>query len=69
MTLTLPGLTITRPNLDTSRGQYYRSGPPMTAALRDEMARQGAADANREAVRQASSPALQQMARAAARRR
>lgn len=67
MTLTLPGLTITRPNLDTSRGQFYRSGPPMSAALRDELARQGAADANREAVRQASSTALQQMARAAAR--
>lgn len=66
MTLTLPGLTITRPNLDTSRGQYYRSGPPMSAALRDEMARLGTADAAREAVRQASSPALQQLARAAA---
>jgi len=66
MTLTLPGLTITRPNLDTSRGQFYRSGPPMTAALRDELARLGTADAGREAVRQASSPALQQLARAAA---
>jgi len=66
MTLTLPGLTITRPNLDTSRGQFYRSGPPMSAALRDELARLGTADAGREAVRQASSPALQQLARTAA---
>ena len=67
MTLTLPGLTISRPNLDTSRGQFYRSGPPMTAALRDELARLGTGDAAREAVRQASSAPLQRLARDAAR--
>lgn len=67
MTLTLPGLTISRPNLDLSRGQFYRNGPPMTAALRDELARLGTADATREAVRQASGAPLQKLARDAAR--
>lgn len=67
MELTLPGLLISPPNVDASRGQYYRSGPPMTAAMRDDLARRGSRDARREAVRQASSPSLQQLARTAAR--
>lgn len=67
MVLTLPGIRISPPNLDGSRTQIYRSGPPMFAAMRDEMARQGVRDARREAVRQASSALLQQLARTAAR--
>lgn len=67
MELTLPGILITPPNLDASRGQYYRTGPPMTAAMRDDLARVGIADARREAVKQASNPLLQRLARDAAR--
>lgn len=67
MELTLPGILISPPNLDASRAQYYRSGPPMTARMRDDLARQGVADARKEAVRQASSPLLQRLARDAAR--
>ena len=64
--LTLPGLTITRPNLDVARAQYFRDGLPMSDALRDRLAREGAAAATQEAVRQASAPQVQNLARAAA---
>ncbi len=67
MTLTLPGLTITRPNLDEARAQYFRSGVPVTGAMRDALARAATAGAEREAVRQASGPHMQALARAAAR--
>lgn len=67
MTLTLPGLTIAPPNLDPARAQYFRDGVPVTGAMRDNMARAAAAAAKRDAVREASSPMLQNLARAAAR--
>lgn len=67
MTLTLPGLTITKPNLDEARAQYFRSGVPVTGAMRDAMARAATVGAEREAVRQASGAQMQVLARAAAR--
>lgn len=67
MALTLPGLTITRPNLDMARAQYYRGGLPMGGEMRDAMARISARDAARDAVRQASSGPIQKLARDAAR--
>lgn len=67
MALTLPALTITKPNLDVARAQFYRGGLPMGGEMRDAMARASASDASREAVRQASSASLQQIARNAAR--
>lgn len=67
MTLTLPGLTITRPNLDEARAQYFRSGVPVTGAMRDAMARVASQAAARDAARQASGAHLQRLARDAAR--
>lgn len=67
MALTLPALTITRPNLDASRAQYYRGGVPMGGEMRDAMARVSARDAARDAVRQASAGPIQKLARDAAR--
>lgn len=67
MTLTLPGLAITRPNLDESRAQYFRDGLPVGGAMRDAMARAGTVAASREAVRQASGAELQRLARNGAR--
>lgn len=67
MTLTLPGLTITRPNLDEERAQYFRSGVPVTGAMRDAMAQAASRAAAQDAVRQASGAHLQQLARDAAR--
>lgn len=67
MAVTLPGLTVTRPNLDMARAQFYRGGLPMGGEMRDAMARVSARDATRDAVRQASSAAIQKLARDAAR--
>lgn len=67
MTLTLPGLTIAPPNLDEARARYFRDGLPLTGAMRDTMARANSVAATREAVREAGNPALQTLARAAAR--
>lgn len=66
LSLTLPGLTITKPNLDGARAQYFRDGLPMNNALRDAMARASAQGAAAEAVRQARSAQVQNLARAAA---
>lgn len=67
MTLTLPGLTITQPNLDEARAQYFRSGVPVTGAMRDAMAQAASRAAAADAVRQASGAHLQRLARDAAR--
>lgn len=66
LTLTLPGLTLTPPNLDEARAQYFRGGLPTSGARRDEMARANTRAASREAVRQANGAQMQALARAAA---
>lgn len=66
LTVTLPPLTVSRPNLDEGRAQYLREGVWITREAQDELTRDNTRLAEQQAVQQAANPTLLGLARAAA---
>lgn len=66
LTVTLPPLTVSRPNLDEGRAQYLREGVWITRTAQDELTRANTKLAEQQAVQQAANPVLLSLARAAA---
>jgi len=66
LTVRLPALEVTRPNLDEARAQYLREGMWITRAAQDKLTRDNTRLAERLAVEQAANPVLLGLARAAA---
>lgn len=66
LTVQLPALEVTRPNLDEARAQYLREGVWITRAAQDKLTRDNTKLAERLAVEQAANPVLLGLARAAA---
>ncbi len=66
LTVRLPALAVTRPNLDEARAQYLREGVWITRAAQDKLTRDNTKLAERLAVEQAANPVLMGLARAAA---
>lgn len=66
LTVRLPGLEVTRPNLDEARAQYLREGVWITRAAQDKLTRNNTLLAERLAVEQAANPVLMGLARGAA---
>jgi len=67
LTVTLPPLTVSRPNLDEARAQYLREGVWITSTAQDKLTRDNTRLAEQQAVQQAANPVLFDMARGAAR--
>lgn len=66
LTVRLPALEVTRPNLDEARAQYLREGMWITRAAQDKLTRDNTKLAERLAVEQAANPVLLGLARSAA---
>lgn len=66
LTVRLPPLEVTRPNLDEARAQYLREGVWITRAAQDKLTRDNTKLAERMAVEQAANPILLGLARSAA---
>lgn len=66
LTVRLPALEVTRPNLDEARAQYLREGVWITRAAQDKLTRDNTKLAERLAVEQAANPILLGLARGAA---
>ncbi len=66
LTVRLPALEVTRPNLDEARAQYLREGVWITRAAQDKLTRDNTKLAERLAVEQAANPVLLGLARTAA---
>ncbi len=66
LTVRLPALEVTRPNLDEARAQYLREGVWITRAAQDKLTRDNTRLAERMAVEQAANPVLLGLARSAA---
>jgi hypothetical protein len=66
LTVTLPPLTVSRPNLDEGRAQYLREGVWITRTAQDDLTRANTKLAEQQAVQQAANPVLLNLARAAA---
>lgn len=66
LTVTLPPLTVSRPNLDEARAQYLREGVWITRTAQDKLTRDNTRLAEQQAVEQAAQPVLMELARAAA---
>ena len=66
LTVRLPALEVTRPNLDEARAQYLREGVWITRAAQDKLTRDNTKLAERLAVEQAANPVLLGLARSAA---
>ena len=66
LTVQLPSLEVTRPNLDEARAQYLREGVWITRAVQDKLTRDNTKLAERLAVEQAANPGLMGLARSAA---
>lgn len=66
LTVTLPPLTVSRPNLDEGRAQYLREGVWITRTAQDDLTRANTRLAEQQAVQQAANPVLLNLARAAA---
>ena len=66
LTVRLPALQVTRPNLDEARAQYLREGVWITRAAQDKLTRDNTKLAERLAVEQAANPVLMGLARSAA---
>ena len=66
LTVRLPALEVTRPNLDEGRAQYLREGVWITRAAQDKLTRDNTLLAERQAVEQATNPALLGLAQGAA---
>lgn len=66
LTVKLPALEVTRPNLDEARAQYLREGVWITRSVQDKLTRDNTKLAERLAVEQAANPVLLGLARSAA---
>lgn len=66
LTVTLPPLTVSRPNLDEGRAQYLREGVWITREAQGDLTRANTRLAEQQAVQQAANPVLLNLARAAA---
>lgn len=66
LTVTLPPLTISRPNLDEGRAQYLREGVWITREAQGVLTRANTQLAEQQAREQAANPALLELARNAA---
>lgn len=66
LTVTLPQLTVSRPNLDEGRAQYLREGVWITREAQGQLTRDNTRLAEQQAVQQAANPVLMNLARAAA---
>lgn len=67
LTVTLPPLQLSKPNLDEARARYFSSGVWITGDAQAKLTRDNTIVAEGEAQRQASNPVLIGLARAAAR--
>ena len=66
LTVTLPPLTVSRPNLDEARAQYLREGVWITRDAQDSLSRMNTQAAEKLALEQAVNPVLTGLARSAA---
>lgn len=66
LSVRLPALEVTRPNLDEARAQYLREGVWITRAAQDKLTRDNTKLAEQLAVQQAANPVLLGLARSAA---
>lgn len=66
LTVTLPPLVISKPNLDEARAQYLREGIWITGPAQAKLTRDNTLLAERQAAEQAANPQLLEMARGAA---
>lgn len=66
LSVRLPALEVSRPNLDEARAQYLREGVWITRAAQDKLTRDNTKLAERLAVEQAANPVLLGLARSAA---
>jgi len=66
LTVQLPSLTVSRPNLDEARAQYLREGVWITRDAQDGLTRDNTRLAEQQAVEQAANPVLLNLARTAA---
>lgn len=66
LSVRLPALELTRPNLDEARAQYLREGVWITRAAQDKLTRDNTRLAERLAMEQAANPVLLGLARSAA---
>lgn len=66
LSVRLPPLTVSRPNLDEARAQYLRDGIWISRDAQDKLTRDNTRLAEAQAVRQAANPVLMNLARQAA---
>jgi hypothetical protein len=66
LSVRLPPVALSRPNLDEARAQYLREGVWITREAQDKLTRDNTRLAERMAVEQASNPVLMNLARDAA---
>lgn len=66
LSVTLPQLTISTPNLDEARAQYLREGVWITLDAKEKLTRNNTLQAERQAAASASNPVLMDLARQAA---
>ncbi|MBN8484159.1 MAG: DUF4230 domain-containing protein [Sphingomonadales bacterium] len=66
LTVTLPPLDLSKPNLDEGRAQYLREGIWITGPAQAKLTRDNTLLAERQAAEQAANPQLLEMARGAA---
>lgn len=66
LTVTLPPLQISKPNLDEARAQYLREGVWITGPAQAKLTRDNTLLAERQAVEQAANPVLMGLAASAA---
>lgn len=67
LTVQLPPISISQPNLDEARAQYLREGLWITRDAQDQLTRANTRLAEQQAVEQAANPVLLDLARQAAR--
>jgi hypothetical protein len=66
LTVALPPLQVSKPNLDEARAQYLREGVWITGPAQAKLTRDNTLLAERQAVEQAANPALMDLARGSA---
>src|SRR5690606_37962302 len=66
LSVTLPPLTVGRPNLDEARAQYIREGVLITRDAQERLNRNNTKLAEQQAAKQAANPVLLDLARTAA---
>ncbi|HEX4848727.1 MAG TPA: DUF4230 domain-containing protein [Novosphingobium sp.] len=67
LTVTLPPLELSKPNLDEARAQYLREGIWITGPAQAKLTRDNTLEAERQAAQQAANPQLLDLARGSAR--